>query len=140
MLPLGLAGLRPSVGGVCRFCCPSLLGVLLGVARLFGLGVSLMSLLLGVTGFCPAAVRGGACTLGSTSPVTLVHGPLSIVAVRVFEAGLGPALRSFCYALLAATLSAWLPAGPVNLVAVVGLCLGSLGCGGMFRTFHHQVV
>ena len=64
MLSLGIADLLPRVGGGSRFRYSSQLGVLCGVARFFGLGVSLVSLLLGVAGFRPAVLRGGACTLG----------------------------------------------------------------------------
>ena len=68
-----------------------------------------------------------------------MQGLFSIVVFWVVESGLSLAPHSFCYALLAATLAAWLPAGAARLAAGVGLFLGILGCGGMRHSLHHWV-
>ena len=101
-----------------------------------------MSLLLGVTKFCPATICGGTFSLGSSSAVVLVRVSLGGggFGVGVFDVGLGFVLHSVKYALLAAIFNAWLPSGAAKTVAGVGNSLGNMSCVEVLPSFHQRVV
>ena len=99
-----------------------------------------MSLLLGVTKFCPATICGGTFSLGSSSAVVLVRVSLGGGGFGVFDFGLGSVLHSVDYALLAAMFNAWLPSGAAKPVAGVGNSLGNMSCVEGLPSFHQRVV